>query len=299
MRAIRGLWEWLWFASESARTLRATRILLAAQALWLVLSRPQLPEIVSFPQSFFGPAARPEYLRFGIHRGGLPLEWGLYGLLMIALLMACAGILPRFTCALSGLLLYHFAPFEEIFIGMPHTHFGGMTVPAVGLLILSFAEVHDGSGDERSPEYRWPVALIQLFFSFIYLFGFLGKLRYSGWRWFRASTIRSQILGNYGMDKPVLAHFVANRSWLCWPMAVTTLLFEATFWICVFYRPARRIYVPFAILFHAGILLTMNISFTSVPLLLLFVNWDWVAARYRERSAAQRAISSRREAIES
>lgn len=296
------LWEWMWFEPESPRAWRACRVVLAAQALWVLLSRPDIPDLVTWPSAFFPSRTHLEFLRYGITRGHDAIEWTLYLLLHLTLIMVAFGILPRLTAAVSGLLLYHFAPFEEIIVGMPHTHFGGLTVPTFGLLVLAFADAPPRRSTARSPEYRWPVALIQLFFAFTYLFAFFGKLRYSGIRWFTGETMRGFALGNWGITHAVLGRYVADRPLLCWAIALGTLAFESTFWICVFWPAARRAYLPLAILFHLGIVLVLNINFPSAPMLLLFLNWDWAAEQFRqgrERIALYAARRNRRVAIES
>ncbi len=283
MSSVAALWNRCWFTPASARSLRATRIILAAHALWVVLSKPDIPHLVSWPAVFFDPAQRAGYLRFGIVRGGEPVEWMLYAILHVTLAAVIAGALPRIMCAISALLLYHFAPFEEVIIGMPHTHFAGLTVATIGLFILAFAEVPPANGDAMSPEYRWPVTLIQLIYSFIYLFAFLSKIRFNGIRWFTWTTIRAQIAGNWGVHPNAFGMQVATRPLLCWAIVIATLLFESLFWLCVFMPRLRLSFVLAAIGFHIGILLTMNIHFASAPLLLLFVNWDSLAERLRSR----------------
>jgi hypothetical protein len=47
----------------------------------------------------------------------------------------------------------------------------------------------------------------------------------------------------------------------------------------MFSSTARRWLVPAALAFHIGIAYTMNLTFVTALLLLIFVNWDWVAIR--------------------
>jgi hypothetical protein len=280
----------LWLQPASPVSFRATRVLLALQALWLVLSRPDAPKIVTWPAPFFPESIRLDALRYGIIPGNLAVEWFLYAGLIAVLLLVIAGVKPRVTSALAGLLLYHFAPLEEIVAGMPHTFFGGLTVPTLGLLILSFAEQPPRRGGEPSPEYRWPVMLVQLLFSFTYFFAFTAKLRFSGYRWFQASTIRAFTLEAWALTQPVLALQVASLPWLCWLVAIATLIFEASFPLVVFFPRLRRVMIPLAALFHLAIVLSMDIIFTSELLLLLFVNWEWVAATLRAQRQGQHRL---------
>jgi hypothetical protein len=272
----RDLWNSLWFTPESAINLRACRVILALQALWVILSRPAIPSLTTWPLAFFPADHRLEYLRYGIAHGHTQFEWLLWMLLHVTLVFILAGSWPRVTCATAGILLYHFAPFEEIIVGMPHTHFGGLTVPMLGFLILSFAEQPQRE-IATSEEYRWPLALIQLLFAFTYLFAFFAKLRYSGIFWFTGPTIREFLITGWGVTHSRWALLVAARPWMCWTMAIATLIFEPLFPLAVFSRKARRILIPVAVIFHIGNDVLLDIIFPSEALLLLFVNWHWVA----------------------
>ena len=279
-------WSAAWFAPGSPADLRACRVVLAAQALWILLSRPDIPRLASWPEAFFPAPQRLEFLRYGITRGHEQFEWILYGLAHFALVLVISGAAPRVSCAAAGLFLYHFAPFEEIIVGMPHTHFGGLTISTVGLLILAFAAQPLARDGAPSPEYRWPVTLIRLLFSFTYLFALFGKLRYSGIRWFTGETLRGYLLGAQAITQPVLALPLAGRMWLCWAMAVGTLLLEALFPLAAFSAGARRVLVPIAAVFHVGNVFALGINFSSAPLLLLFVNWEWLGTRVLPRARA-------------
>lgn len=247
---IRDAWNAAWNTPATAFSLRMTRTLLVLQALWILSSRPDVPWIVTWPRAFFPDACRLEYWRYGIFRGGVAIEWALYGALAVVLLLVACGVATRVTCLTSGLLLYHFAPFEEIIAGMPHTHFGGLTIPCAGLLILGFAE--QPRDEVPSAEYRWPLTLIQLLFTFIYEFAFFGKLRYGHLGWFTASNIRAYCLHAWALTRPPLAYEIAQQAWLCWVIAIGTLFFESLSPLAVFSRAFRRVWVPAAVLFHVG-----------------------------------------------
>jgi len=281
------LWDRVWFAPVSARMFRATRLILALQALWIILSRPDIPSLTSWPAAFFPASERMMYLRFGIVQGTTVFEWPLYALLHLLLILIVAGLRWRAVLFAAGLLLYHFAPFEEIIAGIPHTSFGGLTVSAVGLMLLSF--VRQPGAEETSPQDRWPVVLIQLFFTFTYFFAFLAKLRWAGPGWFTASNMQFWALVNYGFSQPPLARALASSTLICWAAAIGTLLFEALSPLAVFSSRFRVLWVAAAVLFHLGIALTLNIAYTSTPLLLLFVDWDRVSDWLRSARSLRRS----------
>lgn len=269
---LRRLWERVWFRPAHPLCLAAARVLLCAQALWVLLSRPDLPEMARWPRAFLVLVRPLLPLRFGF---GLPVaaEWALFVLAHLTLLAALAGLRPRVTCLAAALLLYHFAPMEEMVAGLPHTAFGGLTVPVLGLCILSFAHAPGWRG-APSPDYRWPFALVQLLFAFSYFFPTLAKLRFSGPAWFTGDNIHYYALGNFTVTGAPLALALAAHPLLCRAVALGTLLLEACAPLVVVSSRVALLFVPAALLFHTGIVLTIGYFFPSLPLLLLLVDWD-------------------------
>lgn len=283
--ALAALWERVWFRPAHPLCLTATRAILCLQALWILLSRPDLPDLARWPAEFWVLAGRALPARFGIV--GLPfgVERALFLVLHASLVAALTGLRPRLTCLVSGLLLYHFAPFEEVIARMPHTAFGGLTVPTVGLLVLSFAE-SPNRGAEPSAEYRWPFALVQLLFAFSYFFPTLAKLRFSGPGWFTAENIRYYALGNLGVTGSPLAAWVAERPLVCGAIALGTLLLEGLSPLVVLSPAAAMAFIPAALAFHVGIVLVIGYFFPSLPLLLLLLDWNRIGRRRDARPPA-------------
>jgi hypothetical protein len=265
--------EGVWLGPASPRGVLAVRTLLAAQALWILLSRPDLPSLVEWPADFWESIDPWLARRYGII--GLPpvIERTLFVLLYASLAATLVGLVPRVSCLASGLLLYHFAPFEEILAGLPHTAFGGLTVPTLGLLILSFAPPIGWRDREPSPEHRWPVVLIQAVFAFTYFSAGLGKLRFAGLDWFTADNIRAWAVVNHPLTDAPGALWLASSPVACWAAALGTLVLELGFPLAVVSRSAARILVPLGAAFHLGIYLTLGYAFLSLPLLLVYVDW--------------------------
>lgn len=265
------------FAPAAPRLLRATRVILAGQALWIVLSRPDLPELTAWPQLFWAGAPPGLRARFGFAPLGLAFEWVRFGVLVAALLATLVGLWPRISAAIAASLLYQFAPMEEAIAGIPHTSFGGLTTSVVGLFLLTFAEA-PARDAPPSCEYRWPVTLTRLFFAFSYLSPLLAKLRFAGPAWFTADNIRAWIMVNVPLTGAPWGAAVAASDALCWTVALTTFALELLFPLAVFSRRAALTLVPLAALFHLGTVLALGYFFPSLPLLLLFVEWDLIPA---------------------
>lgn len=282
-------WDRFWFADGSPYDLAAARIVVSLQALWIILSR-DIPAIAELPQGFWA-GVRGQLWRFLIFPGHPTLEYWLQGLAIIALVAAALGVWPRVSCLAAALLLYHLGPLEGVlWWGDPGER--GLEVPILALVVLAVAPCSDAWSvrvGTRSPtrpawEYRWPLVLIQTFFVWIYLFGAYGKV-YSngGLGWIAGQNIRQLIwyMGVWPSPGPFqqLGPWLASLPGIPLVIAVSTTVFECSFPLVLFSRPARRILVPVAFAFHIGIAAAMNLFYPNMPLLLIFVNWDWLRSR--------------------
>lgn len=292
---VAALWDGFWYEPEPARNLAAARILLASTALWVVLSRFDLPSVLALPPELWGRVSPERRLRFFM-LFGLDVERGLYGVLHLALISSLLGILPRLSCLVSGLLLYHFAPFETI-IRTGNPYLRGLTIPTLGLLVLSFSRCGDAlslfpwsrsaaeTARRDSWEYRWPLALVQVFFCEIYLFAGYSKLVTSGLSWVSVENMRGYLLLlNQGLVTPPeasLGYLLARYPWACGALAWAGLAFELSFPLVLFFSKARWVLLPLAVVFHTGNSLLFRIAFQNLPLLLLFVDWDSIVPRPR------------------
>jgi hypothetical protein len=278
-------WEAFWHAHTSERNLAVARVLLAGTALWMVLSRFDLPSVLAFPAEAWTGVGAARRARFLL---GAPLvvEQGLYAALHATLVSALVGMKPRVACLASGLLLYHFAPFETI-IRSPNPYLRGLTIPTLGLLILSFApnvgrwRVFPGV-DHDAP--AWPLRLVQVLLCQIYFFAGYAKLMTSGLEWTAAENIRRYLLLlNQGLSNAPggsLGYAVADWPWVCALLGWGGLALELLFPLVLFSRVARLVLLPLAVVFHVGNGALFRIFFQNVFLLLVFVDWG------RRRSAS-------------
>ncbi|MGZ5477754.1 MAG: hypothetical protein ACXWH1_14835, partial [Thermoanaerobaculia bacterium] len=261
MTNIRTSWDQFWFRPEPAINLRAAQVLIAANALWLVLSRPDLPAIVKWPRPFWLHADPFLRTRFLMPPIGYAAEMTLYVVMIAAIVLVIAGYLVRPAAITAGLLLYHFAPFEDIFTSVGGPIFRGFTLPLLGLLIAGFAQ-RPARGDRPSPEYRWSLALIQLIFAFTYLLSGVSKLRLVGLRWATATNFEGLILGMVFPDVvPPWASWFIGHPVLCWLGAMTGMAMDFGFIAAVFSRRAARVIVPLTFIAHVMIANAMNVVF--------------------------------------
>ena len=262
----RAAWEGFWFAPETARNLAAARIVLAAQALWILLSR-DIPALSGLPADFWTDVPNSARWRFLVFEGHPSLEAALQAAAIAALVLALLGVAARASCLAASLLLYHLAPLETLFF-TPSPWAKGLTVPVLGLLTLSLAPSADGG---------WPLRLVQLFACQPYLFSGIAKLRSAGPGWASPENMRAWLLLANQDDQLAVFRapglWLADRPALCATIGILGLAMDLGFILVLFSRRSRVLLVPAALLFHAAIVVTQNYAFLSAPLLLLFVDW--------------------------
>lgn len=286
-------WHRLWFTPEPARNLAAARIIFAAHALWVLMSR-DLPAISALPPEFWAFVPRTALWRYLIFPGHSRTEEFLQGLAVVALLGALTGFYPRLSCLVSGLLLYHLAPLETI-IWTTNPYIRGFTITVLGLVTLSVSPCGDafclfgrrqvGSQTNSSWVYGWPLRLIQVFLCQVYLFSAYVKLSKSGLAWVTAENIHNWLLYISQVDQvsvyKSLGLWIADHPAICLLVAIGTIALELGFMAVIFWKGSRVWLIPLAALFHVGILFSMNLTFLNLPQLLIFVDWGALSIRLK------------------
>jgi hypothetical protein len=293
-------WDRFWFAPGSPRNLAAARIVFAVTSLWVVASR-DFAGISGLPAEFWNGVPASARWRFLDFAGHPFLERALEEAAGVALVCVILGVLPRLSCFLAGMLLYHLAPLESI-IWTNSAYARGLTISVLALLTLAFSPCGDcwtllpskiPKQAGLTGDYTWPVRLIQVFIIQIYFFSGYSKVFYSGWRWASPSNMRNWMLYFSQADQTRVFHslgaWIAVRPVICGIIGVGTLVFELGLFVVVFSKTARLLLVPLVAVFHLGILLSMNLVFLNVPQLLVFADWDSVIARIRTRSKSVEA----------
>ena len=285
---IRTAWDRLWFTPGDARTLALARIVVAAHALWILLSR-DLPALSGLPAPLWRGVAASARARFLIAEGHPRLESMLTLLAAAAIVAMLLGLWTRVSGLVAGLLLYHLAPLETIVL-TPSPYVKGFTIAVPALIALSFSpcadawSVRPGRSATEPWEYRWPVQLVRLLVAQIYLFSGWAKLVRVGFDWAAADNVRAWLHFFNQRDQLVVFHtigpWLAERPALCLLAGASTMALELSFVSAVVWSGARRVLPVAAAAWHLAILFAMNIAFPYVPLLLVFADF-----RQRQESA--------------
>ncbi len=234
-------WNRFWFESQTPLNLAMTRILLALAALWIVLSRRDLPSVLEFPRAIWSTILPERRMRFFMVFD-VTTERMLWLLLHIALIALVAGLATRWAALVGGLLLYHFGAMEAIiWTGNPYLR--GYTIPALGLLIVAASVSAGAFRGESSWQHQWPLRLIQVLFAQIYFFSAWAKLYRSGAEWLSAANMRNYIIGiDQMLELPhtTLNLWIADNPQVAVAMAVCGLLIEHCDDACVHLADKHR-----------------------------------------------------------
>lgn len=291
------LLDHFWFTPGTARNLAVARMVTAATALWVLLSR-DLPALSGTPEVFWSVVPWTTRWRYLLFPGHTTLEQGLQALALVALSGVLLGIWPRCCAFVASVLLYHLAPLEAIFwTNTPYIR--GFDTPVLALMALALAPSGDAwslaprTGRPCAPSwaYHWPVRFIQVQISYIYMFSGYSKLIDVGFSWAAAENIQAWMLAfNQGIEGKPLQHFglwLAAQPWLCRLVGIGTLLFEVGFFMALVSKRCRRAVIVMALLFHLGILVMMNITVLYIPFLLVFIDWGPARAGHGPPSLGQ------------
>lgn len=295
-KSIARLWTRAFFTPEPALNLACARVIFAAHALWVLLSR-DLPAFSSLPPEFWVHVNRSELWRYFIVPGHPELDYGLQTLAIIALSCATLGVFPRTACFISALLLYHLAPLETIYWS-PNPYQRGFTVSVLALFTCAFSRCGDalrpggGPPPEPSPIYCWPLRLVQLHLAEVYFFSGYAKLYRVGIHWMDPTNLRAWFL-EFNLEDQVhrlspifttVGPWIADHWLLCLMAAMFGVATNLVFLTVPFSRYARRLLVPDAVFFHLMVLLSLNIFWINTPQLLVYVNWRWLVDRLRVKA---------------
>jgi len=295
---LRRFWNSAFFSPEPALNLAFARLIFAAHALWVLLSR-DLPANSALPAEFWQGVDRSDLWRYLIFPGHAGVESVLQGVAVITLLLATLGITARTACFLSALLLYHLAPLETIY-WTPNPFQRGFTVDVLCLFTLSCSRCADalrlGGSPPTAPsaDYCWPLRLVQLHLAQVYLLSGTSKLVLAGVQWLDPANLRAWFLVFAEQDqvRRLGPFFNTVGPWIAehWLLCLTAALYGVAANLCFiavpFSRLARRLLVPDAFFFHVMVLLSLNIFWINTPQLLVYVNWHWLVGRLKEKLAA-------------
>jgi hypothetical protein len=222
--------------------------------------------------------------------------WALQTAWKVSLLTSALGLATRVSTLTCAALSFYLIGLNQCF-GKTH-HAAALSFLTIAILSLSrcgdscsidawIKRRMSGSEPKASGEYGWPLRMVWLAMSLIFLNAGISKLRHSGLAWVTTDNMSLNLiefaipgLGRpYSSYGPELGRYVP----LTQLMAASTLVVELLFPLAMISRRARLALVPSMFLMQVGITLFMGRSF--VPFMFSYLAWvPWSRLVHRRRA---------------
>jgi hypothetical protein len=291
------------FGAEDARRLAALRIGLCGLLAWR-LAIGDYTFVAGQPEPLFQPVS---FMKLFGEMPGHDLTVALQILGVAAALLAAAGLGTRaslpiaFVCALvlngmlnatgkivhnDVLLLLCLVPL----VASPRA------ASAAWSLRLPWRAARRYRPPQSGEAYGWPLRTAMVVVALAYFFVGFQKLRFSGIDWITSDNLRWVLYASSDSQSEPnqLALFIADRAWMVHLLAAGTVFLELFFPLALFWPRLRWLFVPGVVSMHVGIWLMMGLDYSAQALtvIIVFVNWPWVADWARRRLPAYRDRSS-------
>lgn len=150
-----------------------------------------------------------------------------------------------------------------------------------------------------SPFARWPLLLIQWLFGLAYLSAALNKVILDGpglftLDWMNGYTLQYYLIKDGLLWNSSLGIWIGQQHLLVLLFSVVALLFEATFFLTLFFPKLIWFYIPTGALFHIGIYMAQRAPFFQyIALYAAFIPWTAVIKiLLSRRKSAQKTLKT-------
>lgn len=247
-------------------------------------------------------------------------SWRFYELIltprgMVALKIALIGSLAAATAGyFTGAATKSAAVLFLFFQGLVRSfgHFNHDEMPVVYMLIvLAFTPCGDAFSVDSflhrtrarlgDVVYGFPILLLRGLLAWSYFSSALIKLRVAGLGYFNSDNLPTvailHSLDNLHETQHRLAFWLPSALEFTGAIALLIVLWELAFPLAIFSHLARRIILPFGIIFHVATIFFMNISFPyHLAAYVVFVDWPSLIARVKAMRFQGKRSSPRAEA---
>jgi predicted DCC family thiol-disulfide oxidoreductase YuxK len=297
-------WRVFWFAPSRPTNLGVVRLIVYAAILYFYGGRDfgawaEVPDLFWHPIRVFGL----------VHLVVFPAEVlrALTAVWAVALASSSIGLFTRASTVTSFVLgLY--------LLGLPHNfgkvhHGDALTVLVMGVLAVS--RCGDGWSVDRlvtlarrgapaeagrprySGEYTWPIKLMWVLMTLVFVAAGTAKLRRSGLQWITSDNMTNMLINHHYSHHPPVRWglYLAQHRVVAMALAALTIVAETAAPLALFSRRLRAVLIPSLFVMQVGIWLTMGILFRDFLLLyLVWVPWDrvgdWLSSRWARRPTA-------------
>jgi hypothetical protein len=291
------------FAAEDARRLAALRIGLCGLLAWR-LAIGDYTFVAGQPEALFQPVS---FMKLFGEMPGHDLTVALQIVGVATALVAAAGVWTRgslpiaFVCGLvlngmlnaTGKIVHNDVLLLLCLVPL-------VASPRAASAAWSLRFPWRAARRDRPPQsgeaYGWPVRTAMVVVALAYFFVGFQKLRFSGIDWITSDNLRWVLYASSDSQSEPnqLALLIADRAWMAHLLAAGTVFLELFFPLALFWPRLRWLFVPGVVSLHLGIWLMMGLDYSAQALtvIIVFVNWPWVADRVRRGVPAYRDRSS-------
>jgi hypothetical protein len=294
-------WKQYWFHPEPVINLAAVRLIVTGYQLYHMVASEYLADLhqrALLPEALYGPLPVLRLLTMSLGMGYRPPVEVLTAIFWVTML---AGILAWIGLK-TNLSLFLFA-IGNIFIIAYNYSFGDFHHPQaimlITLLILSFSPAgrvlsadhllerrrsRKKPGDQvgasdftvaESTFAAWPLQLVKWLFVLIYFSATFSKIVGNGADWFNGYTLQYYLMRDGLRWGSSLGIWISQYHWLAILLSITTIFFEATFFLAVLFPRLAVLYIPLGIALHLGIYLTMRAPFFQyIAVYSVFIPWS-------------------------
>jgi hypothetical protein len=284
-------WSRFWFAPRGPLDLCAGRAAFFALVALLYLPR-DAPAWGAVDPVFWAPVDLFDIARLPLLAPSalatLEVAWG------AALLLACLGLGTRIATVVAFILGFYLLGVPQS-MGKIH-HFDGIVVVTMGILAVSRCgdafsldawlrrKRADAPRVAPSPEYAWPVRLIQVALALLFFAAGLAKLRYGGLDWILSDQLRWVLLRSWHHGASTdpwtdLAPWLVRYDFVVHGLAAATVAIELAYPLALTGRRAAAVAVPLALLLLLGIRLVQGPPFgTLIACHVFWIPWERLAA---------------------
>lgn len=279
-----GGWRKFWFSDGSYFDLAIVRIMaVGLQCYVLLLAGPgAYDSLASLPSSLYHPIPILRVLMFpfvgaDIVRPDTALLVQCYWITLLAGFAGLAGFatnLSLLVFAVGNIFLQSYSySFQD------YHHPDAIMMVALCALALApcgrvlsmdsilNAQRHRANGvtvsllDYKGSDATWAIKFIQCFFSLMYLSAVASKFIVSGLDWANGYTLQYYYVQDGTRWESSLGLWASQHHFLVFLSQWVVLLFQATYFLIIFFPKLRWFYLPVGLCFHIGIYLTLRAPF--------------------------------------
>ena len=141
----------------------------------------------------------------------------------------------------------------------------------------------------------WPLLFLQVFFVLMYLSAFTSKIASSGLGWINGYTLQYYLIrdgfrwAEFGLPGgSEFALWVSQFHYLIMFAQLVVVIFQATFWVVLFFPKTKWVYIPLGLFFHCMIYYTLKAPFIQwIVLYSVFIPWslvfEWLSLKLNAR----------------